>query len=220
MELITRKKRVVLHSLVLSLAMVVLVSMPGCSLIYIPYAVQYPHRQMRQISIRDAQTNAPVSKATVAYELHKWGNYILPPPHWGISNHGPEKDNTCCLEWPHFGQPCPAIAKWQATRKCDGFYTLEPHTRWNRYEFISPIPIALGCGIHHTHKGLLVIKAPGYKTLWVTDAPSFRYSRYPQGWFWGGEDPPDGARIEVQKSGIRVFLPPTKATTSKSLSLN
>ena len=135
----------------------------GCGLIAIPYRTSFPEASFATIKIVDAETGEPIENGQVAYSLAKFTNFV-PPSNYAkcsLTDLAPRKVPTAKEE---------AKSYWGGEETAQGTFQLLRKKRWSWYQFTFPIGFPVGAGIYHTYDGLLLVSAPGYRTMVISDS--------------------------------------------------
>ena len=180
----------------------------GCGLVFVPSVTSLPAPPLRKRVVADAVTGKPVDTAEVTLLRIPWSNYTWPYP-WSIWGAAPSEKSAVHRLTRGVKERDIRLSK-PAKALGDGRFEIEPHTQWQCAQVMFPFGMPLGFVIHHTRQCYLIVSAPQYKTVWVSDcraqAPGdaipIRYE------FGTAEPPQPGPSVKMVEQGLHIALPP------------
>jgi len=185
----------------------------GCGLLFLPEVTERPAPALRTVEVVDAVTGDPVTTADLLLARVPWANYMRPYPWvtWGVAQ---SADGAIRRLAPQ-ADPADVPRSRPARHLGRGWFEIEPHDQWVWHQVVFPFGLPLGPVIHHTRQAHLVVSAPGYRTVWVSDPWRVPAETPPAVRFEFGPAAPaqPGPRVRLTEAGLRMALPPRSLPT-------
>ena len=185
----------------------------GCGLLFVPEAAERPAPALRTVEVVDAVTGEPVTTADIVLARVPWSNYMRPHPWawWGVAQ---SADGAVRRLAPDT-DPADVPRSRPARHLGRGWFEIAPHEEWTWQQVLFPFGVPLGFVMYHTRQAHLVVSAPGYRAVWVSDPwmeaaddlPVVRFE------FGPAEPAQPGPSVRANEAGLRVALPPRSLPT-------
>ena len=178
-----------------------------------PEVIERPAPALRTVEVVDAVTGEPVTTADLLLVRVPWSNYLRPHPWmtWGVA----QSAESAIRRLAPKTDPADVPRSRPARHLGRGWFQIEPHEQEVWHQVVFPFGLLKGPVLCHTRQANLVVSAPGYRTVWVSDP-----------WRASAEDPPavrfefgpaepaqPGPRVRLTEAGLRVALPPRSLPT-------
>jgi len=200
----------------LTAAAVALACLPagGCGLLFLPAISERPAEPLRTLTVVDAVTAEPVPDVEVALVRLPWADDRPPHPWatWGVA----QSEASAVRRLAPKSDPADLPRSRPARPLGSGRYVIRPHGQWTWYQVLFPFGTPYGPVVYHTRQAHLLVSAPGYRTVWVSDPwvePSedqplaIRYE------FGPAEPAQPGPSVRLAEDGLRIALPPRSLPT-------
>ena len=193
-----------------TLIVVLPVTICGCGLLHVPYAVTLPSKPLRSVYVLDRETGQPVADTHVWLRVTRWENWMEPMSPW-ITCEGPVEDTSAMMD----NERNECMVSWEAVRREDGRWEVAPRTFCGWVCVWCPLPPVLGCFLYYTYDGVLEVSAPGYRTLWISDSAVVRAIKWGKGADEAARRPGEGG-IALRDSALVVYLARRSAPSPES----
>ncbi|MFO8013728.1 MAG: hypothetical protein R6X20_10540 [Phycisphaerae bacterium] len=188
----------------------------GCGAVLVPEVTQRPAPALRTVEVVDAVTGEPVTLADVRVARVPWSDYLQPHP-WATWGEAQSPESALRRLAPGT-DPADVPQSRPGRHLGDGWFAVPPYEEWAWHQVVFPFGGPQGAVVHHTRQAHLVVSAPGYRTVWVSEPwveaeearparPDVRYEFAP------AEPSEPGPRVRLTEAGLQVALPPRSLPT-------
>jgi len=185
----------------------------GCGAVFLPEASERPTPALRTVEVVDAVTGEPITTADVAVAGVPYSSCLEPYP-WATWGEAQSAESALRRLAPDT-DPADVPEARPARHLGDGWFAVAPYEEWTWHQVLFPFGAPLGPVIHHTLQAHLVVSAPGYRTVWVSDPRMGSAAEPPPIRYEFGPSAPaqPGPRVRLTEAGLQVALPPRSLPT-------
>jgi hypothetical protein len=188
----------------------------GCGAVLVPEVTPRPVPALRTVEVVDAVTGEPVTLADVRLARVPYADYLEPHP-WATWGEAQSPESALKRLAPGT-DPADVPQSRPARHLGDGWFEIAPQDEWTWHQVVFPFGAPEGAVMHHTRQAHLLVSAPGYRTVWVSDPraaseeagparPDVRYEFAP------AEPSQPGPRVRLTEAGLQVALQPRSLPT-------
>ncbi len=186
----------------------------GCGLLFLPEVTERPAAALRTVEVVDAVTGEAVPAAEIRLARIPWSNDMRPRPwvRWGVAQSAEGAVRRLAPKT----DPADVPQTQPARHLGEGRFAIAPHPQWLWHQVLFPFGSPPDYGPYYTQQAHLVVSAPGYRAVWVSDPwlepseegpPPVRYE------FGPAEPAQPGPRVRLTEAGLRIALPPRSLPT-------
>jgi len=185
----------------------------GCGLLFVPEVAERPAPALRTVEVVDAVTSEPVMTADLLLARVPWSDYLRPLPWmtWGVA-----QSAEGAIQRLAPGTDPADVPRSRPVRHLGlGWFEIAPHDECSWQQVVFPFGAPLGPVMYHTHQAHLVVSAPGYRTVWVSDPWMASANDRPPVRFEFGPAAPaqPGPGVRLTEAGLHIALPPRSLPT-------
>jgi len=185
----------------------------GCGAVFLPEASERPAPALRTVEVVDAVSGEPVTTADIVVVGVPWDDPRCPPPWigWGVA---PSAESAIRRLTPDT-DPADVPRSRPSRHLGQGRYEVAPQQAWLWQQVVWPLGEEDKPVIHHGRQAHLVVSAPEYRTVWVSDPwTASPDERPPVRYEFGPSKPAQpGPRVRLTEAGLQVALPPRSLPT-------